>query len=355
MNASVRTNGTQPVEQRCFGSSGICTSVIGFGTWPIGGARYGKSDDAQAVTAIHAALDAGVTLFDTAPSYGNCHAEELLGNALAGRRNEAIVVTKGGMIWDDNAFITGLDSSRGHLERGLDESLQRLQTDYVDLFLLHWPDGETPMAEIAGSMEYLVAAGKARAIGVCNLNAAQLREFAAAATTAPVVASQVGFSLFDRRWANETFALCQQLDIGVMAYGPLAHGLLTGAYTRATTFDDRDWRAAGVIFGQPLLTPENRDRNIEVIEALSAYAAGRGISLVQLAIAWVLAHQPVTVALTGARNADEILGAVQAAGVTLDATNLSEIDAIMQNAAGMTDVLPAGGTSKATATSRQGA
>jgi aryl-alcohol dehydrogenase-like predicted oxidoreductase len=164
----------------------------------------------------------------------------------------------------------------------------------------------------------------------------------------------VGFSLFDRRWADETFATCQELDIGVMAYGPLAHGLLTGAYTRDTTFDDRDWRAAGVIFGQPLLTPDNRDRNLEVIEALGAFAAQRGISLVQLAIAWVLAHQPVTVALTGARNEREIMGCAAAAGITLDAGELADIDAIMQNAAGMTDVLPAGGTSKAT-TTRQGA
>lgn len=343
------------MEQRCFGGSGICSSVIGFGTWPVGGARYGQSDDAEAIAAIHAALDAGVTLYDTAPSYGNGHAEELLGQALVGRRGQATVVTKGGMISDENAFIIGLDSSRKHLVTGLDASLARLQTDYVDLFLLHWPDGETPMAEIAESLGYLVQTGKTRAVGVCNLNQAQLREIAGA-TTAPIVASQVGFSLFDRRWANETFAACEDLNIGVMAYGPLAHGLLTGAYTRDTTFDDRDWRKAGVIFGQPLLTPDNRDRNLEVLEALGGFAARRGISLVQLAIAWVLARQPVTVALTGARNSKEILGAVAAAGVALDASELAEIDTIMEKAVGMTDVLPVGGTSKGTSTTtKQGA
>lgn len=344
------------MEHRCFGNSGICTSVIGFGTWPIGGARYGPSDDKEAIAAIHAALDAGVTLFDTAPSYGNGHAEELLGTALAGHREEAIVVTKGGMIWDENAFITGLDSSRAHLEKGLDESLARLKTDYVDLFLLHWPDGETPMAEIAGSLAALVRSGKAKAVGVCNLNQIQLREIAEAATNSPIVASQVGFSLFDRRWANETFALCEELGIGVMAYGPLAHGLLTGVYTKETTFDDRDWRKAGVIFGQPLLTPENRERNLEVIDELGRFAARRDISIVQLAIAWVLAHQPVTVALTGARNSSEILGAVAAAGITLSTDELNEIESIMKRAVGMTNVLPAGGTSKGTTTStKQGA
>ncbi len=344
------------MEQRCFGNSGICSSVVGFGTWPIGGARYGPTDDADAIAAIHAALDAGVTLFDTAPSYGNGHAEELLGYALLGLREETTIVTKGGMVSDENAFITGLDSSRAHLVKGLDESLARLKTDYVDLFLLHWPDGHTPMSEIADSLGYLVQSGKAKAIGVCNLNQLQLEEIATAATSAPIVASQVGFSLFDRRWAHETFALCKELDIGVMAYGPLAHGLLTGSYSRDTVFDERDWRKAGVIFGQPLLTPENRNRNLDVLEALGGFATRRGISLVQLAIAWVLAHQPVSVALTGARNSEEILGAVAAAGVTLTAEELSEIDDIMKNAVGMTDVLPAGGTSKGTTTAtKQGA
>ncbi len=339
------------MEQRCFGSSGICSSVVGFGTWPIGGARYGQSDDSDATAAIHAALDAGVTLFDTAPSYGNGHAEELLGSALLGLRERATIVTKGGMVSDENAFITGLDSSRAHLVKGLEDSLIRLKTDYVDLFLLHWPDGGTSMPEIADSLGYLVQSGKARAIGVCNLNRVQLQEIASAATSTPIVASQVGFSLFDRRWANETFALCKELDIGVMAYGPLAHGLLTGTYSRDTIFDERDWRKAGVIFGQPLLTPENRNRNLDVLEALGSLAARRGISLVQLAIAWVLSHQPVSVALTGARNSDEILGAVGAARVTLSADELNEINNIMKNAVGMTNVLPAGGTSKGTTTS----
>ncbi len=344
------------MEHRCFGSSGICSSVIGFGTWPIGGARYGQSDDADAIGAIHAALDAGITLFDTAPSYGNGHAEELLGYALLGLRDQATIVTKGGMIWDEHAFITGLDSSRAHLVKGLDESLERLKTDYVDLFLLHWPDGETPMTEIADSLGHLVQSGKTKAVGVCNLNQIQLREIAEAATSAPIVASQVGFSLFDRRWANETFALSEELGIGVMAYGPLAHGLLTGAYAHDTTFDDRDWRKAGVIFGQPLLTPEHRERNLEVLASLGGFAARRGITMVQLAIAWVLAHQPVTVALTGARNSEEILGAAAAAGIALSADELAEIDAIMQNAVGMTDILPAGGTSKSTTTAtKQGA
>jgi aryl-alcohol dehydrogenase-like predicted oxidoreductase len=336
------------MDTRRFGASGLCASVVGFGTWPIGGARYGKSDDGEAVRAIHAALDAGVTLFDTAPSYGNGHAEEVLGKALAGRREEAVITTKGGMIWDEKSFVTGLDSSREHLVSGLEASLRRLGTDYVDLFLLHWPDETTPMAEIAASLEQLVDSSKARAIGVCNLRADQLREIAGAAAAHPIVASQVGFSLFDRRWADETFATCRELAIGVMAYGPLAHGLLTGAISRETIFDESDWRASGVFFGQPLLTPEHRERNFAVIDALGAFAAGKGITLPQLAIAWALSHDPVTVALVGARDEREITEAAGAAAIHLSDDDLTAIDAIMREAASMTSTLPAGGTSRAT-------
>lgn len=333
---------------RCFGASELCTSVIGFGAWPIGGARYGASDDDTAIRAIQAALEVGMTCFDTAPSYGNGHAEVIVGKALGGRRSEALIVTKGGMIWDDKSFVLGQDSSREYLAKGLDESLRRLGTDYVDLFLLHWPDATTPLAEVAANLESLAASGKTRAIGVCNLKADQLREIAAAARSFPIVASQVGFSLLDRRWAAETFAACQELGIGVMAYGPLAHGLLTGAITRETVFDDADWRVAGVFFGQPLLTAEHREQNFTVIGQLKELASGNNVTIAQLAIAWVLAHKPVTVALTGARNEMEITEAAKASSIELTETDMRDIDTIMAGAAGMTNVLPAGGTSQAT-------
>ncbi|CAN5891954.1 aldo/keto reductase [soil metagenome] len=336
------------MKSRCFGASELRTSVIGFGTWPIGGARYGSSDDDTAIRAIHAAVDAGITCFDTAPSYGNGHAEEVLGQALGSRRSEALIVTKGGMIWDEKSFVLGQDSSREFLVKGLDDSLRRLGTDYVDLFLLHWPDATTPMAQIGENLEYLVASGKTRAIGVCNLTADQLREIAGAATSSPIVASQVGYSLFDRRWADETFATCLELGIGVMAYGPLAHGLLTGAITNETMFDESDWRAAGVFFGQPLLTAGNRDQNFKVIEQLKVFASAKHLSIAQLAIAWVLAAEPVAVALTGARNTGEITEAAKASAIELTESDIQEIKQVMSGAAGMTSSLPAGGTSQAT-------
>ncbi|CAN5679454.1 aldo/keto reductase [soil metagenome] len=336
------------METRRFGASNIETTVIGFGTWPIGGARYGPSDDESATRAIHAALDVGITCFDTAPSYGNGHAEEVLGKALKGRRAEAMIVTKGGMIWDEKSVVLGQNSSREYLVDGINQSLRRLDLLEVDLFLLHWPDSTTPLSEVGGNLEYLVELGKTRAVGVCNLRADKLREIAGACTNSPIVASQVGFSLFDRRWATETFSTCCEHGIGVMAYGPLAHGLLTGTVTRDTSFEESDWRKAGVIFGQPLLTQENREKNFDVIDQLRNVANDKGVSLAQLATAWVLTHAEVSVALVGARNETEIVDSAGAARVHLTESDLRSIDEIMDGAAGMTTTLPAGGTTQAT-------
>lgn len=325
------------MELRTFGTTDLQTSAIGFGTWPIGGARYGASDAAAAVRAIQAALAAGVTCFDTAPSYGNGHAEELLGRALAGHRDEAVVVTKGGLVWDEQSNVHGRNSRADWLASNLEGSLRRLDTDAVDLFLIHWPDPDTPLAEVADGLTALIAAGKTRSVGVSNFTGEQVHTLAAAMTGTPLAANQISFNLFDGRWARSTFDACRAVGAGVMAYGPLCHGLLAGAITRDTVFDPDDWRAAGVIFGQPLLTLEHRDRNLDVVDRLKGIATGLGVGLPQLAIAWVLAHQPVSVALVGARNEQEIADAVGAASVRLTATDMEDIAGIMEDAAGLTD------------------
>lgn len=329
------------MEQRAFGSSGVMTSVIGFGTWPIGGARYGRSDDADAIAAIHTALDCGVTLFDTAPSYGNGHSEELLGQALGSRRAEAVIATKGGLIWNDASQVLGQNSSHDHLVEVLEASLRRLRTDYVDLYLIHWPDLNRPLREVAASLRSFVDSGKTRAIGVSNFSAAQLTELAGHLGPAEIATNQVSFSLFDRRWARDSFETSKRLGLGVMAYGPLAHGLLAGAVTEETVLDPSDWRYAGIIFGQPLLTPENRSANIAVIASLKKFAGARGLTLPQLAIAWVLRQEPVVTALVGARNGSEIAEAAGASAVSITDGDAAEIEAIMSAAAGMIDELAA--------------
>lgn len=328
------------MEYRRFGQTDLQVSAIGFGTWPIGGARYGTSDDADAERAIHAALDAGVTCFDTAPSYGNGHAEELLGRVLRGRRGEVVIVSKGGLIWDEGSHVLGRDSRRARLEALIDESLRRLGTEYLDLYLIHWPDPATPFEETMAALEGLVRGGKTRYIGVSNFTGEQVRQSVGALHGTPLAANQVGFNLFDRRWATSAFATCDALGVGVMAYGPLAHGLLTGAFTTGTTFEATDWRAGGTIFGQPLLAPGNFARNLAVVERLQAIAAAKGATLPQLALAWVLAHPIVTTALVGARNAREIADGAGATAMRLTPDDLRDIDAVMRDAAGMTDELP---------------
>jgi aryl-alcohol dehydrogenase-like predicted oxidoreductase len=328
------------MERRAFGTTALTVSTIGLGTWPIGGARYGPSDDRAALDAIRAALECGVTCFDTAPSYGNGHAEEVLGRGLGSRRTDVVIVTKGGLIWDAKSVVTGRDSGQRNLASQIDASLKRLRTDYVDLYLIHWPDPNTPIEETAAALEQFVRAGKTRYVGVSNFHAAQLRASAAALRGVPLATSQVGFSLFDERWARETFATCQALGTGVMAYGPLAHGLLTGTLTRSTVFDPTDWRAGGTLFGQPLLASDHLDRNLAVVDRLATVAQRRGVTLPQLALAWVLAHPPVTVALVGARTPREITEAAGASEVRLADEVMQEIGLIMRDAAGLSTVLP---------------
>jgi aryl-alcohol dehydrogenase-like predicted oxidoreductase len=304
------------------------------GTWPIGGARYGTSDDKEALGALAAALDAGINLFDTAPSYGNGHAEELLGQALTGRRDDALIVSKGGLVWDEASNVLGRDSSRDALERNLEQSLKRLHTDYLDVFMIHWPETERNFDEVAEALLSIKASGKAKAIGVSNFTGEQLRTLQGMVDPEPLVVNQFSFSLFDSRWADLNFTTCTELGIGVMAYGPLAHGILAGAITRDTVFDERDWRRSGMIFGQALLTPENRETNFQVVDDLAALAAELGIKLPQLALAWVLHHDPVSVALVGARTAPEIADAVRAAEVKLDDATLARMEEIAGRVAG---------------------
>lgn len=322
---------------RRFGATDIAVAPVGFGTWPIGGARYGTSDDDVALRALDAARAAGVTCFDTAPSYGAGHAEELLGWAMAGHRDEVTIITKGGLIWDEGSHVLGRNSRRDYLVAGLDDSLRRLGMDYVDIYAIHWPDAETPLDETMRALEEIVASGRARAIGVCNFTGEQIRTAAALLGTTRLIANQVSYHLFDDRWARSSFPACDELGLGAMAYGPLAHGLLSGGITRETVFDPADWRASGMIFGQALLTPKNRERNHAVVDRLAGIASDLGTTLPRLAIAWVLTNPTVTVALCGARTSAEITDSAAAMGLHLSPDTLSAIATVMAAAVGRSD------------------
>ncbi len=324
------------MQQRKLGNTGLSVSAIGFGCWEMGNQEYGSSNDNEMIAAVHRAIDLGVTLFDTAPNYGFGGSEEVLGRALGARRKDIILVSKVGITWDPVTHTTKFDGRYSTLKRINEESLRRLGTEYLDLVLMHWPDPETPIEETMRALEELRTEGKARHVGVSNFSAYELR---VAQRHAPVCANEVGYNLFDRRWEHEMFPTAQELGVGIMAYGPMAHGLLTGTLPRQNAFDERDWRRHGNIFGQRLFGP-NLDQNLDVVDRLLTVADRIGTSLPLLALAWVLRNPAVSVALAGCRSPREIEENVRALDVTLDASTLGEIEQIMTGAAGQTDVVP---------------
>ena len=317
------------MEYRRFGSTDLETSVIGFGTFELNG-EYGAIDDDEVVRAIYRGLDLGVTCIDCAPIYGFGHAEEVVGKALGPRRKDVMLLTKCGIRWAEGGRRVW-DGSRASILKEIDESLARLRTDYVDLYLVHYPPSRlgAPLEETIGALEEIRQAGKARYIGVSNY---ELDDLQASAALAPIAANQVVYNLFDRR--NQTgIRWAQEHGVGVMTHGSLSSGLLAGAFTPETVFAENDWRRHGNVRGLPLMVGENFARNLAVVEKLKEVARSLGVTQAQLAVNWVLSQPGVTVALTGCRNVREIEENVGAAGWTLSAEDQARIEAIMQEAA----------------------
>ena len=225
------------MDRRPFGRTGLEVSSVGFGCWEVGGG-YGDVEEAQFARAVGRALDLGINCFDTAEGYGMGASEQALGRALGRRREEAVVVTKFGMNYRDKPNLR--DSSRARVLASIDKSLKNLGTDWVDVFMIHWPDRLTPFAETMEALEDVVRDGKARFVGVSNF---KLDEIEACMRTRRVDVVQYGWNMFDRRMQREILPYCEQQGIGFMAYGSLAFGLLTGTFTEDMDFGGQDWRA----------------------------------------------------------------------------------------------------------------
>lgn len=283
-----------------FGNSGLETSVIGYGGWPMGRGMYGNFDDDEAIAAARASYEKGVTLFDTAAVYGWGYGENLMGKALKGIRNNVVLVTKGAREWvrdnPDRRSATVSDSDPKRLLASIDESLKRLQTDYIDLFLIHWPDHNRAFSEPMEALENAKAAGKIRHTGVSNFSVEMMAE---SRETSPIITNQIGYHIFDRRPEAEVMPFVRENEMGIMAYGSLSHGLLTGTWNADKTFSDDDWRRGGANFGINSWGPENLAANVAVVEKLKVIAADHGKTIPQLAIAWVLTNEAVSVALAG--------------------------------------------------------
>tara|TARA_B100001964_G_scaffold245572_1_gene333571 strand:+ start:2500 stop:3489 length:990 start_codon:yes stop_codon:yes gene_type:complete len=283
-----------------FGNSGLETSVIGYGGWPMGRGMYGAFDDDQAIAAARASYENGITLFDTAAVYGWGYGETLMGRALKGIREDVVLVTKGAREWvrdnPDNRAATVSDSDPKRLLASIDESLQRLQTDYIDLFLIHWPDHTRAFSEPMEALEQAKKAGKICHTGVSNFSVAMMAE---SRETSQIITNQIGYHIFDRRPEAEVMPYVRENGMGIMAYGSLSHGLLTGTWGADKTFADDDWRRGGANFGISSWGPDNLAANVAVVEKLKVIAADHGKTIPQLAIAWVLANDSISVALAG--------------------------------------------------------
>lgn len=310
-----------------LGKTDLEVSTIAFGTWQIGG-EWGEFDRGEAVAAIRHARDLGINLFDTAQAYGFGASERLLGEALRNdldrRRDEVVIATKGGLRMDEDQGLVR-DSSPAWLRSGVEQSLAELGIDHIDLYQVHWPDPETPFADTAGALQELVDEGKLRHVGVSNYDADQIEEFA---RTRPVETLQPLYNLFQREVEDGVLPYAREHDIGVLAYSPLAHGLLTGAMDHDTSFGPGDWRALS-----PLFEGETFRRNLEIVSELQRLAADElGCSVSRLAIAWALANPAVHVAIVGSRRRAHIEDSAGAADVALSDSHLARIDEIVAGA-----------------------
>jgi aryl-alcohol dehydrogenase-like predicted oxidoreductase len=304
-------------------------SPIAFGTWQLGG-EWGQFDEDEGIAAIRQARELEVNLFDTAHGYGFGASERVLGKALRDdiehRRDEVVIATKGGLRMTDDGLVR--DSSQKWLRQGLDDSLEALGVDYVDLFQVHWPDAKVPFAETAGALQGLVDEGKIRHVGVSNFSPAEIEEFA---ETRPVESLQPPYDLFRRGIEAEILPYCEEHDIGVLVYGALSHGLLTGAMDEDTTFAPDDWRS-----GAPFFKGEDFHRNLEAVRRLQSLARDRfGVSVSRLAIAWTLANPAVDAVIVGARHPGHIEDSVAAAELDLSKADLGEIEGVMADAVSM--------------------
>ena len=293
-------------------------SVVGLGCNNFGG----RLDYDGSAAVVHAALDAGITCFDTADIYGGTRSEEYLGRALGSHRDEIVVATKFGMQVDPERKGAKPD----YVHRALEDSLRRLQTDRVDLYQLHVPDADTPIADTLAALDECVRAGKVLEIGCSNFTVAQLREAEAAPPdgAARFVSVQNEFSLLRRDAARDVLVECERAGLAFLPYFPLAMGVLTGKY-RPGQPPPTGTRLSGVKLGEGPLS----DGNLAVVERLAEFAEHRGRSMVELAIAWIAAHRPVASVIAGATSSPQVHANVGAADWVLDDADLAEIETLL--------------------------
>jgi aryl-alcohol dehydrogenase-like predicted oxidoreductase len=314
------------MEYRTLGKAGPQVSVIAQGTWAIGGPwahGWGPVDDQASIRTIRCALDAGINLIDTANVYGLGHAEEIIARAVKGQREKAVIATKVGAVVDEVGGITW-DSTPAALFKEVENSLRRLDTDYIDIYQIHWPDASTPLADTMGAFNRLIEQGKIRYAAVCNFSKAQLEE---SIRVCPLVSNQIRYNLLERDNEADVIPFCIQNGIGLMAYGPLAHGLLAGEFKRGDQLRGDDWRSRYTLF-----EPAMFEKILGVVDHLRSIGEGYERTLAHLALNWILSRPGITTALVGMLQPWQLEENIRATGWTLTPEDLKKIDQLIDSA-----------------------
>ena len=308
------------IEYMALGSSGISVSTVCLGTWAIGGWMWGGTDEEESIRTIHTALDKGINFIDTAPVYGFGRSEEIVGKALQSvKRDQVVVATKVALEWDEKERVFR-NSTRQRILKEIDDSLRRLQTDYIDLYQVHWPDPLVPIEETARVMDELLQAGKIRAIGVSNYSPEQMDAFR---KVAPLHSVQPPYNLFERQIEQDVLPYAQQHGIAVLAYGAICRGLLSGKMKPDSKFEGDDLRKYDPKFKEP-----RYGQYLQAVAALDSMAHQRhDRHVLELAIRWVM--EQGAIALWGARHPGQLNPVEQVFGWSLTAQDLQDIDALI--------------------------
>jgi aryl-alcohol dehydrogenase-like predicted oxidoreductase len=316
------------MERRKLGNSDLEITRVGVGAWAIGGGGWnfgwGPQDDAQSIRAIQSALDAGINWIDTAAVYGLGHSEEVVARAIEGRSPRPYVFTKCSMVWGADRVVIGHSLKAASLARECEASLHRLRLDTIDLYQIHWPDPAPDIEEGWTELARLKQQGKVRWIGVSNFDVEQMKR---AAAIAPITSLQPPYSLLNRDIESAVLPFAARQGIGVIVYSPMASGLLTGKMTREriAAMPPDDWRSRHAGFREPLLS-----RNLRIAGLLRDIGARHGRSAGEVAIAWTLRNPAVTAAIVGVRTSDQVAGILGAADLSLDAQEVSNIEAALK-------------------------
>lgn len=310
------------MKPRNLGQSGIDMSCIGLGTNYVGGHNlYADVDEDEGIRLVQRAIDEGATHLDTADAYGFGRSEELVGKAIAGRRHEVVLASKGGILFGEHG--SGADSTPAYLRAALQRSLKRLNVDYLDLYYIHRHDGRTPVEEAFGALMEFKREGLIRAAGVSNFDLPTLK---AAASAGPVDALQSRYNLLQREAEIDVLPWCVENGVSFVPWGGLAYGLLGGRYSRDYVLDEKDWRHRTGAFAKGTF-----EENLDAVDGLKRIADELDSKPAHLAVNWLISQPGVDSVIAGAKNADQVSDNIASADVNLDKQQLAAISALTES------------------------